>query len=199
MALYHERGEHPDRTTDGTLYGLTNFMALFYLPASAGGANNAAGWFWGKITSGHGRIIYGNTLFPAIPASKFRRPRPRLCLWRTDGSPRGDGNHWAIGITLPGWRCFRAERVAKSPGHGDTWGYIRSKGHYNANRLGGTLWTTNPNSRPDGERCLICKKCRRVKQTESADSPQNSRWAMTPSSVTQYGAFKHGPTAVISR
>jgi hypothetical protein len=132
----------------GLFSGLTNYMALFYLPASAGGASNTAGWYWGKITAATTGIIYNNTYTSGDPGTQIPASPSAFTSvangWITQVATEITG---LSGITLPGgamgangtlevaWRM-----------HGDTTStkYFRSK-------LAGTVWASsqlgaNPNS-----------------------------------------------------
>jgi len=138
----------PTEPLTGLFTGLTNFMALFYLPASAGGASNAAGWFWGKITSATAGIIYGNTYSSGDPGQQTPASPSAFTSvengWITQVATEITG---LSGITLPGgamgpngtlevaWRM-----------HGDT-----SSTKYFRSKLAGTVWAlsqlgANPNS-----------------------------------------------------
>ena len=132
----------------GLFTGLTNLMSLFYLPASAGGASNAAGWYWGKITGATTGIIYGNTYASGDPGQQIpASPSAFVSVangWITQVATEITG---LSGITLPGGTLGpngRLELVQRY--HGDA-----SSTKTYRNKLGGSLWASSSAS-PNDER-----------------------------------------------
>ena len=82
---------------------LAGFHSFFYLPANAGGAGNAAGWYYGVWASDSSGVIYGDRYLsgnpaaavPVLPATFPGAPAGRIA--QTTGIVTG-----VTGITLPG-------------------------------------------------------------------------------------------------
>ena len=177
----------PTEPLTGLFTGLTNFMALFYLPASAGGASNAAGWFWGKITSATAGIIYGNTYSSGDPGQQIpASPSAFVSVsngWITQTTLEITG---LSGITLPAG--------VLGPNGSLDWD-IRYMGDISSNRtyngkLGGTIWTyINPTSNPDGERVLKLQNAGVATRQLISRKNLGVGSETSSSDTTNYGAF----------
>lgn len=142
----------PTEPLTGLFTGLTNVMALFYLTASAGGAANTAGWYWGKITSATAGIIYNNTYISGDPGAQIPASPSAFTSvangWINQGATTTDVAG-LNGITLPGGML--------GPNGTLDW-QVRTMGDTTSTknfkfRLGGTLVAySQPTGFPDGER-----------------------------------------------